>query len=214
MALITIENKDWSRMYDLIVDGKDGAGVARSITKKDKAMARYIAALRILNIDPRTKWDGSQFSGEFADFGNKAIELGRTFDDICEVYDATPVPESLIQQTKEEISATDYRAGINPNFWKQLRHNNIPVSTQKRPCEAISFDEQIKIIFYPCTYDQCSVEIAVDNTEKNYAIIRVEGDLPIPDNFIGANNYVGGYQEVFENILFNALNQTIMGGNL
>lgn len=213
-SFVTIENKDWSRMYDLIVDGKDGAGIAHSITNSKKALARYVAALRILSIDPRTKWDGSKFSGEFADFGNKAIELGESFDKICDVYDSTPVPESLIQQTKEEIDATSYRANINPNFWKQLRHNNIPVSTQKKDCNTPSFDEQIKIIFYPCSYDQCSVDIAVRHSDRSYAIIGTEGNLPVPNIFIGADTYVGGYAEVFENILFNALNQTAMGGNL
>ncbi len=79
--------KDWDRMQTLINKKSDGASVAKSIKDKTKAIDRYVAGLKLTD----TALTKPPFKGEFADFGNKAIELGATYEDIKKAYDQTDV---------------------------------------------------------------------------------------------------------------------------
>lgn len=80
---IRIQPKDWMRMMDLILAGKDGANVARAIKDKEKAIARYVAGIKI---DPR---------GHFDAFYDKAIELGSTKEEIDLIVADTTIPEDI-----------------------------------------------------------------------------------------------------------------------
>lgn len=68
--------KDVERMKKLIETCKSGEGVAAKITDKYKAARRYVAALKIKGLVPNFCAETGSYSGPFACFGNKAIELG------------------------------------------------------------------------------------------------------------------------------------------
>jgi hypothetical protein len=93
----SIEDKDWSRMSDLVLSGKDGAGVAKTITNKKKAINRYVAGLKLkgnkLNYNPAWK----QYSRDFSEFGNKALELGATPEEIEKAFDEAEVPSKYAE---------------------------------------------------------------------------------------------------------------------
>ena len=89
--------KDWDRMQTLINKKSDGASVAKSIKDKTKAIDRYVAGLKLTD----TALTKPPFKGEFADFGNKAIELGATYEDIKKAYDEAN-PEDAGKDSKEE----------------------------------------------------------------------------------------------------------------
>ena len=95
---IVITPKDWDRMLDLIVSGKDDSVVAKLINKKDKAIARFVAGLKLIDFPFPSDKDlrGNVFNSEFSDLGNKAILLGATVDEIKDVFDKTILPQKYI----------------------------------------------------------------------------------------------------------------------
>lgn len=91
-----ISEKDWKRMQDLVLTGKDGVGTAAVIKSKDKAIARFVAGIKLKNsnLDINSPTYGNNyFHGHFAEFGNKAMELGATLEEIQETYNTNQVPE-------------------------------------------------------------------------------------------------------------------------
>ena len=201
-----VEEKDWKRMYDLIVDGKDGASVARSIKQKDKAIARYVAGLKLLSLNPDDMYHRGVFTGFFSDFGNKAIELGADLTDIRYVYDNCPNPEELINKIKGYLNDTDQRARIPDNFFKELRNYKVDVLTEelnrlptqaaydatanKKNKEIIPF----KITFYVNKPQECylDLDIIVDlNGGSNSYILKEEYNMKT--DLTG----VFGYQELY-----------------
>lgn len=78
-----VAQKDWDRMQTLINKNSDGASVAKSIKDKGKAIDRYVAGLKLTE----TALTKPPFKGAFEAFGNKAIELGATYEEIKKVYD-------------------------------------------------------------------------------------------------------------------------------
>lgn len=212
---IKIENKDWNRMYDLIVDGKDGAGVARSIKQKDKAIARYTAALRLLRMSPAVtySYDDNQFHGHFCDFGNKALELGSSYEEIFDVWKDCPEPTSLIEKISDYLGAVESRVKIPDNFFKELRHAGIPITTSvpDRKPQFGYHSIPLEIRFYPDTYDEFSLEMDVevsDNEPNTYYIctqngIELSGSLQKPL----------GYNQMRE-VIFNAVKALGYGDKL
>lgn len=207
---LTVEDKDWNRMYDLIVDGKDGAGVARSIKSKEKAVARYVAAMRLLSRNPADYYEddtyNKYFKGDFADFANKALDLGATYDDIYSVWDNCPAPVDLIEKIKGYFGAVDVRANIPDNFFKELRHRNIPIMTRLTPGKSIIDIVGVKevpmdIVFYPGEFAECSVSIKVSvhkNGEANeYALVKTDG--------LKVNDFSHCGYNFFREQIFNAL---------
>lgn len=91
-----VEAKDWQRMQALIDKNKDGASVAKSIKDKTKAIDRYVAGLRLTE----TELTKPPFKGTFSDFGNRAIELGATYDEIKKAYDNANIED--VSKPKEE----------------------------------------------------------------------------------------------------------------
>lgn len=96
-----IVNKDLDRMMDLVMKGGDGATVAKLIKDKGKAIARFVAGLKLDNsplvYDPTSRTSPYRNS-EFSELGNKAIELGATPEEIQELYDRTTVPEGYFDR--------------------------------------------------------------------------------------------------------------------
>jgi len=91
----TVDGKDWDRMLDLVVKGDtDGEKIAKLIKDKNKAIARFVAGLK-LNNSPleyrESKYSPYGYSA-FAKLGELAIELGATPEEIQALYDVTEVP--------------------------------------------------------------------------------------------------------------------------
>ena len=80
------QTKDWERMLDLVLAGKDGDSVAKSIKDKKKAVARYIAGSKLGN------------SNLFSSFYDKAIELGATADEINQALNSVTIPDDIAEK--------------------------------------------------------------------------------------------------------------------
>ena len=92
-----ITKKDWDRMVELVISDKDGEGVAATIKCKKKAMSRYVAGIK-LERDELSEPGWCGFRGSFSAFGDRAIELGATFEEIQELFLNTEVPASYFEK--------------------------------------------------------------------------------------------------------------------
>lgn len=101
----SISSKDWQRMADLVKIGQTGEGVASKINSKEKAVARYVAGLKLLGEKTAIKDFGNGNYGlpwtQFKCFGNKALHLGATYEDIQETFEATEKPEGAEKSDKK-----------------------------------------------------------------------------------------------------------------
>jgi len=99
-----IEDKDWSRMLDLVVTNKDGEGAAALIKDKRKAIARFVCGLKLSNSNLSLKsldyW-GKEYGCAFSDFGNKALKLGATLEEIQMIFDSVETPEKYLVAISE-----------------------------------------------------------------------------------------------------------------
>ena len=115
-------DKDWERMLSLVVTGKDGAGVASTITDKNKAIARFVAGSK-LNSD-NIKYEASSWKPfgyvMFADFGKRALDLGATPEEIQAAFDNTEIPakyaEKLNTLSSKDKKLTSTGAGKISKF--------------------------------------------------------------------------------------------------
>lgn len=97
----SIDDKDWSRMSDLVLSGKDGSGVAKTITNKKKAINRYVAGLKLKGDNLNYSPDMKHYYGSFSEFGDKALKLGATPEEIQKAFDeAGEVPEKYNEKSK------------------------------------------------------------------------------------------------------------------
>jgi len=104
-----IESKDWDRMISLQLKGDDGKKVAKAIKDKNKAMARFVAGLKVTNSELNYE-KGFGYLGLFSSFGDKAIELGETSEEIEDLCNQTETPKSAIEKiTKLEGKKLDNR---------------------------------------------------------------------------------------------------------
>lgn len=129
-----ISSKDWQRMLDLILVGDvRGEKVANSITDKNKAIARFVCGLKLDNKPlkvGKNYRDNPEYSGSFSPFGNKALQLGATPEEIQAIYDSTEVPQEFLDKQKElstkklgnigigAVSKALLKAGYNIEFEK------------------------------------------------------------------------------------------------
>ena len=90
-----VAKKDWDRMMNLYLSGKDGENVAKSIKDKKKAIARYVAGLKLSGSEFKPSDNGRTLWTQFSDFGERALALGATNDEIQAVYDITEVPQAI-----------------------------------------------------------------------------------------------------------------------
>lgn len=86
--------KDWERMQDLIDRERDGRDVADKIKNKAKAVARYVAGMKLIGRDVAVESGRIPYS-DFRAFGYKALELGATIEDIQSTFEAAAVPEDF-----------------------------------------------------------------------------------------------------------------------
>lgn len=93
----SVDKKDWERMLKLVLAKDDGEKVALSIKDKDKAMARYVAGVKLQGGEVRGSMNYRnvmEISGPFSAFGNRAIALGATMEDITALFNSTVVPQA------------------------------------------------------------------------------------------------------------------------
>jgi len=93
-----ITDKDWNRMTALVLSGKDGAGTAKVIKDKNKAIARFIAGVKLENEDLRYSKNWKQYLGSFSEFGNKALSLGASVEEIQNVFEENEVPSEYSEK--------------------------------------------------------------------------------------------------------------------
>ena len=113
-----VTDKDWSRMQDLWNRGQDGEGVAKKITSVEKAVARYVAGLKIEGTKEATK-EGYNNSktlpwSSFKAFGRRALELGATFEDLEDSFAAAQKPAG------EDIKQKKVYSGYTGNLERLL----------------------------------------------------------------------------------------------
>ena len=98
---VSVSTKDWDRMMDLVLKGDtDGEKVAKLIKDKNKAMARFVAGLKLDNSPLKyedSKWRPYGYSS-FAELGKLALDLGATPQEIQALYDTTEIPASTIEK--------------------------------------------------------------------------------------------------------------------
>ena len=92
--IYAITIKDWERMQDLIDRERDGRDVADKIKNKAKAVARYVAGMKLIGRDVAVESGRIPYS-DFRAFGYKALELGATIEDIQSTFEAAAVPEDF-----------------------------------------------------------------------------------------------------------------------
>ena len=83
-----VELKDWERVIQLISTDKSPDSQAKSIKDKNKAMQRYVAFLKVKETTPKYTSYGS-VSGEGHEFGDRALELGASKEEIQDLFDNT-----------------------------------------------------------------------------------------------------------------------------
>lgn len=210
---VYVEEKDWNRMFDLIADGKDGASVAKSIKTGEKAIARYVAGLRLLNKSPAEFYSSGRFTGYFSDFGNRALTLGVTFQEIMGLWEETVVPKGLSEKIQAYIEDSECRVNIPDNFFKEIRHLGIDLkieederSTTEMAYEYAKTKESkviipIRMIFKP--YDVapqiiCLDVIADENGQSNRYVFFSQENI---DTHLDLINGTFGYTELHDAIL-------------
>lgn len=100
-----LETKDFTRMRDLILNNKNGAGVANSIKEKRKAIARFVAGnmlcggnFTLINdfYNKNHTFTNGKSSGVFFEhFGNRALALGVNIKDIEIAYKMAVIPRNF-----------------------------------------------------------------------------------------------------------------------
>jgi hypothetical protein len=181
---VVVSPKDWDRMLDLVLKGDDGETAAKLIKDKNKAIARFVAGLKLSNApftyDPNNRWRPFG-SVPFEDLGKKAMEMGATADEIQSVFDATEVPQSVIEKQTQRagkklidrfvgaISKSILDAGADITF---LPHNGYAITGEGR--DAMDRNGRKWTIGYKS-------EITLPNGTKlpfNFDAITDEGDGP------------------------------------
>lgn len=94
----SVADKDWSRMLNLVLTGNDGEGIANTIKDKKKAIARFVAGLKLSGSEFKYNENWKSFTSVFNYFGNRALELGATVEEIKNEYDNAIVPQKYLDQ--------------------------------------------------------------------------------------------------------------------
>jgi hypothetical protein len=120
-----IVNKDWSRMQTMIrQEGATtwaGENVADKITNKDKALARFVAGMKLAGrtIEDFAKYlqfGSAKANIPFLSFWEKAKDLGATPDEVLDLYERFDVPEEYSDgNEKIKMTSTFKRWKMDPN---------------------------------------------------------------------------------------------------
>lgn len=208
-----ITDKDWSDAYSIALYKYVKELEPENIYNKKEAIARFIAILKIVNHKLEIK--DSKFIGEYSSFGNRALELGASIDEIEEVYSSVPTPEDWIKKFEKEQKEIKTRYIIPNAFWIKLKNAGIPISVKALPNKKWKDYTWgvLKIYFYKDTFDECSITIGISHLDihsKGYHIFDSENLNNMHDQYrLTVSDY-----EWLEEVVVEALRDTIMGDNL
>ena len=116
-----IEDKDWKRMKDLIQKNSEGEGVASTLKSKSKVINRFVAGLLLsdetdiifdLKYNEIINKENEYSNLPFKEFGNKALQLGATIEEIQDIYDNTEIPQKY-----KELTDYSYLSKKQLNSW-------------------------------------------------------------------------------------------------
>ena len=173
-----IVDKDWKRMSDLVLSKRDSDGVAKSITNKDKAIGRFVSGLKLLGSQPDNRW--GSYQGHFSEFGNQALKLGATVEEIQSVFDQTEIPpqytEKIDKLSKKKLSnrfvgflvKNILDAGFDIDF---LPHNGYALTGEGK--DAMSRNGRKWTIGY-----KTEIDLGDKKVSLNFDAITDEGDGP------------------------------------
>lgn len=102
VKIYEVTDKDWQRMLDLFLSGKDGENVAYTIKDKYKAVARYVAGLYLSGNEKNFPYE-DKFAwrfGQFRVFAEVALKLGATIEDIKDLIEKTQLPAKYSEKLK------------------------------------------------------------------------------------------------------------------
>lgn len=95
---VSVSDKDYIRMIDLIVKKDPGSSVAKSITNKTKAINRFVAGLKLTRSEYEYISNPNNYRGHFVEFGDKAIQLGATHKEIIDILKNTHTPDQYFHR--------------------------------------------------------------------------------------------------------------------
>jgi hypothetical protein len=165
-------------MLDLVMSKKDGAPVAGLIKDKKKAINRFVAGLKLRGEEPN--YNGRGYRGSFAEFGNRALELGATQDEIRQAFDEATVPQKYTEKMSAlggkklanrfvgDLSRAIIKAGYNITF---LPHNGNAITGEGR--DAMSRNGRKWTIGY-----KTEIEADGEKFKLGFDAITDEGDGP------------------------------------
>ena len=179
-----VDKKDWDRMSKLLLANDDGDKVAASIKDKDKAIARYVAGLKLAGkpgFTSRMSYRNTpEVTGSFSAFGNRALQLGATVEEIQNVFDTTILPQAyadkltnlggkkLNNRFVSFLSNAIIEMGLDINY---LPHNGNAITQTGR--DAMSRNGRKWTIGYKTEIDLKTRKILL-----NFDAITDEGDGP------------------------------------
>jgi hypothetical protein len=179
-----VDKKDWDRMSKLLLAGDDGEKVAASIKDKTKAIARYVAGLKLAGkpgFTSRMSYRNTpEVTGSFSAFGNRAIALGATVEEIQNVFDTTVLPTEYADKLTSlsgkklndrfigNISRAIIDMGLNINY---LPHNGNALTQMGR--DAMSRNGRKWTIGY-----KIEIDLGTRKVNLNIDAITDEGDGP------------------------------------
>ncbi len=106
---LKIENKDWEQMAKLINTRKNGDNIASAIKNKDRAIACFICGHKLdklSNTNYNEKYKG--YEGAWAPFGNRALELGATPEEIETLFKDTVIPPEWSERLEKDKFFKNY----------------------------------------------------------------------------------------------------------
>lgn len=93
-----ITKKDWDRMVDLVISQSEGTGIAATIKCKKKALCRYIAGVKLSQVE---ELEPTKYFRPFSAFANRAFELGATEEEMQELFLNTEVPVGYFEKIEK-----------------------------------------------------------------------------------------------------------------
>jgi hypothetical protein len=215
-----IVEKDWNRMTDLVLTGKDGAGVAKVLKDKNKAIARFVSGLKLEKDNLNYNSDWKEFRGSFSEFGDKALKLGATLEEIQKVFDENEVPTKYSEKIKNlaskkltnrfvgDISKKILDAGFDINY---LPHSGNAITFEGK--DAMSRNGRKWTIGY-----KTLIGLGDKEVKLAFDAITDEGDVPTSyvidlSNSSSIFNNIHSYQRIgklkFISMIMDKLNELI-----
>lgn len=176
-----IVRKDWDRMQDLIDRDQNGEGVASKIKDKGKAVARYVAGMKLLKSNAVESYRNGEYYLPYSDFrafGRKALDLGATYEDLIETSEATEIPEDFFATHVTKDSYTGYTGSLR-RLLDQLRAlgASIELKPLNRGYEHWSYETQVGYTrngrVWPLNYE---LNIEYRGETKHHTIIVVTNE--------------------------------------